>query len=213
MKKDKKENALQTLYNEYIETVTGNPVCDNAGGFSFVLGDGEADSRVVLVGEAPGKDEVRMGKPFVGKAGAILSEFMSGAGIVREELFITNTIKYRLARERISGEGLANRPAKTAEIRQSADFLRRELMIINPDFVVTLGNVPLKALAIVTGLEELEAGIGECHGKVFAAPESSGFLPVIVPLYHPASIIYNRSLKDIYAEDLSKLRELIRGKR
>ena len=211
-----KESALKSLYEEYIKSVTDTPVCDNAGGFSFVLGDGGADSPVVLIGEAPGKDEVAEGRPFVGKAGAILNEFLCGAGLERKELFITNAIKYRLARVGKTGKGLANRPAKTAEIEKGSGYLLRELEIISPKVIVTLGNVPLKALAMCTeGLlrENLSKGIGECHGRAFGSPvgetkKRKG--AVVFPLYHPASTIYNRSLKDVYAEDLKKLSEIIK---
>ena len=207
----KRAAALRELYKEYMETVTSQPVSENAGGFQFVLGDGDIGSDVVLIGEAPGKDEVAQGRPFVGKAGAILSEFMSGAGIERRQLFITNTMKYRLAREAKGGRGgLANRPAKTAEIKQSAAFLYRELKIIAPKVIVTLGNVPLKALALAVSCGELDAGVGSCHGREYREIDASGALKaVLLPLYHPASVIYNRELKSVYLEDLETLRKLI----
>jgi DNA polymerase len=211
-----KESALKSLYEEYIKTVTDAPVCDNAGGFSFVLGDGDAESPVVLIGEAPGKDEVAEGRPFVGKAGAILNEFLQGAGLKRSELFITNAIKYRLARVGKSGKGLANRPAKSAEIEKGAEYLSRELEIISPRFIVTLGNVPLKALAMCTEndlCQKLSEGVGACHGKAFESAVGETERKkgaVIFPLYHPASTIYNRSLKSVYAEDLEKLSEIIK---
>lgn len=211
-----KELELKKLYDEYVKEIVENPVCENPGGFHFVLGDGGADSPVVLIGEAPGKDEVAEGRPFVGKAGAILNEFLYGAGIKRNDLFITNAIKYRLARTGKSGKGFANRPAKAAEIEKSASFLKKELEIISPGFIVTLGNVPLKALAMCTEndlCQKLSEGIGACHGKAFESAvggtdKKKG--AVIFPLYHPASTIYNRSLKDVYAEDLEKLSEIIK---
>ncbi len=220
-----KEVELKALYDEYIREVTQNPTCKNAGGYSFVLGDGSADSKVVLIGEAPGKDEVAEGRPFVGKAGSILDSFMDGAGIVRSELFITNSIKYRLARESKSGKGLANRPAKTKEIAQSAVFLAKELQIINPKIIVTLGNVPLKSISLcaesfnVSGsidelLLSLKKGVGTCHGRSFEIFFGDGKNPgekssLLFPLYHPASIIYNSSLKAVYEKDLAALRKLI----
>ncbi len=226
MNTEKKEKLLALLYDEYMREIKENPVCENAGGYSFVLGDGLADSRVVLIGEAPGKDEVLEGRPFVGKAGGILNEFMEGAGIVRKELFITNAIKFRLAREGKGGRGLANRPAKTKEILQSAAYLYRELQIIEPDFIVTLGNVPLRAVAMcIEGangggefdnmLGELSAGVGDCHGRAFYGAlknsANGGKGSTLVSLYHPASTIYNRSLKNVYAEDLENLGNLIKN--
>lgn len=211
----KRAETLRELYKEYMETVTAQPVSENAGGFQFVLGDGDIGSDIVLIGEAPGKDEVAQGRPFVGKAGAILTEFMNGAGIERKQLFITNTMKYRLAREAKGGRGgLANRPAKSAEIRQSAAFLHRELKIISPKVIVTLGNVPLKAFAAFSPCEALAAGIGECHGREFWNIDVQGGLQaVLLPLYHPASVIYNRELRSVYLEDLEKLRHLIEKER
>ena len=207
----KKAAALRALYDEYARTVAERPEAENAGGFSFVFGDGDVGSDVVLIGEAPGKDEVAEGRPFVGKAGSILSEFLSGAGIERGRLFITNAVKYRLAREARGGRGgLANRPAKTAEIRQGAAFLYRELKILAPDVIVTLGNVPLKALAIASACDALAEGVGCCHGKEFRHFDAQGGLGgVLMPLYHPASVIYNRALRDAYLEDLAALRRLI----
>lgn len=89
---------LEKLYNNYIKTIVETEKPENAGGYSFVWGFGNEQADVVLVGEAPGKDEVANGKPFVGKAGGILDTFLNKTGIRRERLFITNTIKYRLAR-------------------------------------------------------------------------------------------------------------------
>jgi len=212
-----KSLRLADLYREYEREIVQNPVTENAGGYKFVFGDGGADSRVVLIGEAPGKDEVAEGRPFVGKAGAILNSFMSGAGIDRGELFITNAVKYRLARESKGGRGIANRPAKIKEIKQSSVFLLKELQIIKPKFIVTLGNVPLKSVVMCIEAEnidgrydsvisELSGGVGECHGRAYRELISDA---VLVPLYHPASTIYNRSLEAVYEEDLAFLNGII----
>lgn len=179
----------------------------------FVWGFGSPDSKVVLIGEAPGKDEVLQGRPFVGKAGQMLTDFLDGAGLDREDLFITNTMKYRLSREGAKPGTLANRPAKREEILFSYEYLKKEIEIIKPKAVVTLGNVPLKAMMLALESEKNPDGkklsfaslpeIGKIHGIGFK--ETFGNLSFILfPMYHPASIIYNKSLAEIYKNDLEK---------
>ena len=84
-----------------------------AGPLEYVYGHGSCVAGIMLIGEAPGKDEVRMGRPFVGKAGSILSEILENTGFDREDLYITNVVKYRLSREGKRPGTVANRPATT----------------------------------------------------------------------------------------------------
>lgn len=200
---------LTDLYNDYKESIINEIKPENAGTYSFVWGYGNESSDVVLIGEAPGKDEVEKGRPFVGKAGAILDEFLAKTGIERNSLFITNTIKYRLARYKKGYEDikdpskLANRPARHEEIKFGAELLKKELYEIKPKIVVTMGNVPLKAMQIVTGIGAGK-GIGELHGnRILAQIDDYKF--ILFPIYHPASLIYNRDLRDVYENDLITL--------
>ena len=160
----------------------------------LVLGCGRENGGVVLIGEAPGKDEVIAQRPFVGKAGKILDEFLEKTGILREDLFITNTVKLRPYKVSVKGTK-SNRPPNSAELKLCKDCLFEELKTLSPKLIVTLGNTPLKAV-----LEDKTANIGTLHG---ALTERNGFR--IYPIYHPASLIYNRSLAGIYEEYLRRL--------
>lgn len=189
-----KSEQLNILYEEYKKQFQGEEI---------VLGDGNADSRLVLIGEAPGKDEVRLLKPFVGMAGKNLTEFLEILGLGRESIYITNAIKHRLSKVNSDTGRVANRPATKEEIKNNRGYLLKEISIIKPEFVVTLGSVPLKA---VTG--EYDISMGSVHGKLKEL-ELSGAAYKLFPLYHPASIIYNRSLKDVYINDIKKLKDIV----
>lgn len=165
---------------------------------TLVMGDGIANAAVVMVGEAPGEQETIEGKPFVGKAGKNLTEFLALSGLDRKQLYITNTVKVRPSKISPAGR-IVNRPPTQEEIKLFLPWLKREIDIVNPKCICTLGNVPLKALL---GSDKV---IGDMHGKFF---EKDGRL--FYPMYHPASMIYNPSLKEIYREDVIRLGEWIR---
>lgn len=174
------------------------------GEVPLVFGDGNVDSKIVLVGEAPGKTEVEQGRPFVGQAGKNLEEFINILGIVREDLYITNVVKFRPSRVNPDTGRESNRTPTKDEIRICTDFIEQELSAIKPRLVASLGNIALRCI-----LKDDKATIGVLHG----APISVSFADaefVLFPLYHPASIIYNRALKDVYLQDLHKLRDYMK---
>src|SRR5690606_40246878 len=113
----------------------------------------------LIVGEAAVRDEVKFSRPFSGAAGKHLDSFLELAGIDRQDIYITNAIKYRLSKVNPKTGRLSNRPAAKDEIESSRPCLLEEIDIIRPRCIVTLGNVPLRA---VTGNHRLN--IGECHG-------------------------------------------------
>ena len=205
-----KSLELDKLYREYKESVDAR--FPETLPHEFVWGFGSPDSPVMLVGEAPGKDEVLQGRPFVGKAGKMLTAFLEGAGLNREDLFISNTMKYRLSKEGARPGTLVNRPARREEIIFSSAYLKREADILKPKVVVTLGNVPLKAVSYAS-LREGDKGsfsaltdVGSVHGKpIENAFGITGM--ALFPLYHPASVIYNRTLEEAYKNDLKKFFE------
>lgn len=159
----------------------------------LVFGEGAAHARVVLIGEAPGEQESLQGRPFVGKAGKNLDEFLALSGIERAAIYITNTVKYRPVKRSAAGN-MVNRTPTQEEIRLNLPFLKRELALIAPEVIVTLGNVPLRAL-LGNG-----QSIGVCHGQWLSYEGRR-----LYPLYHPASVIYNRALKPVYEEDVIRL--------
>ena len=167
----------------------------------LVFGDGDEQARIVMIGEAPGEQETIQGRPFVGKAGKNLDEFLRLSGMDRRALYITNTVKFRPTRISKAGR-VVNRPPTQEEVKLSVPWLKREIKMIAPEVIVTLGNVPLKALL---GKEKT---IGECHGQWLEWEKLR-----VYPLYHPASIIYNPSLREVYEADVVRMGKEMRKER
>lgn len=165
---------------------------------ALVFGEGAFSAKLMMIGEAPGEQETLQGRPFVGKAGKNLDEFLELSGLKREEIYITNTVKFRPVKKSPAGR-FSNRPPTKEEIALFLPWLKKEIALVKPLCVATLGNVPLRA---VTGRN---ITIGETHGQ---------FLDVdglrLYPLYHPASLIYNPALRDVYLEDVKRLGEWVR---
>lgn len=165
----------------------------------LVFGEGNTSAAVMLVGEAPGEQETLQQRPFVGKAGKNLDEFLEIIGMRREALYITNVVKFRPTRTHERTGRLSNRPPTREEIDLCYHMLAGEVAIVAPRVVVTLGNTPLR-----TVLDDPKASIGACHGQ--PRPASMGKVSfTLFPLYHPASIIYNRSLRDTFLSDALRL--------
>lgn len=164
----------------------------------LVFGEGALRARVMMIGEAPGEQEALKGRPFVGRAGKNLDQFIEESGLSRGEMYVTNVVKFRPTKISAAGR-VVNRPPTQEEMQLFLPFLKREIAVIQPGVLVTLGNVPLKAL-LGPG-----AVIGEMHGTLLDTPYGTLF-----PMYHPASLIYNRSLRDVYAQDMRALSDLIK---
>ncbi len=166
----------------------------------IVFGEGNLNAKIVLIGEAPGSKEIEFRKPFVGQAGKNLDEFLEIVGINRDDIYITNVVKIRPYRINKKTGRKVNRPPNNYEIEKYSKFLFEELELINPNIIVTLGNVPLQTM-----IKDKSIKIGDFHGKIYNVNNR-----YIFPLYHPAAVIYNRSLRDTYVKDLKNLREYIR---
>ena len=162
---------------------------------ALVFGEGPQKPKLMLIGEAPGEQETLQGRPFVGKAGQNLDHFLALAGLRREEIYISNAVKLRPTKTGKTGR-LSNRPPTKDEIALFRPWLLREITEVAPQMIATLGNVPLRA---VTGRS---LTIGEVHGQVIDAGETG--LPLFA-LYHPASLIYNRALSEVYEQDVRAL--------
>ena len=165
----------------------------------LVHGEGEIGARVMLVGEAPGEQETLQGRPFVGKAGRNLNEFLELAGLERSALYVTNAVKFRPTKRSAAGRTV-NRPPTREEVSLFLPWLRREIELVAPEVIVTLGNVPLRALTWP------KAVIGDVHG---AFQDVDGLR--LYPMYHPASLIYNPALRPVYAEDIRRLSAHLRA--
>ena len=161
----------------------------------LVLGEGKADSPVLmLIGEAPGETEVLKRRPFVGKAGKNLDEFLLLAHLNREDIFVSNVVKIRPTEIGPTGR-TRNRAPNKEELSLFTPWLLKEIEAVRPHSLVTLGNVPLKALT------DGKATVGDCHGQWL---DSRAGIPLF-SLYHPASIIYRRALAPVYEQDVLSL--------
>ena len=162
-----------------------------------VPGEGNSLARLVLIGEAPGRKEDELGRPFVGSAGKILDKVLNTAELSRDEVYILNILKCRPPR---------NRRPKKSEIKLCEEFLELQLSILKPLIIASMGNSALQYLFNKYKLGK--AVIGDVHGSIFNIETSWG--PVkLVPLYHPAAAIYNRQLVDTLKTDMEKLKKLI----
>lgn len=164
----------------------------------LVLGEGKISS-IMLIGEAPGKNEILQGKAFVGKAGENLTAFLKVLNLSREDIYITNTVKKRPIKKSEKGT-ISNRKPTKKEIEEFYPFLLEEIKLVNPKLIVTLGSVP------ITTLLRHDLKMSDIAGEPI---EILGYK--VFPLYHPASIIYNASLKQVYEKHLLILREYIKS--
>ncbi len=163
-----------------------------------VIGQGNHAAAIMFVGEAPGKNEAMTSKPFCGAAGRILDELLASADIKREDVYITNIVKDRPP---------GNRDPLPQEIEAYAPFLDRQIDIIQPKIIATLGRFSMAYLMKKFGLElELDV-ISKIHGKIFEGEASYGKIKLI-PLYHPAVAIYNPNTKETLKKDFQLLRSV-----
>lgn len=185
--------ALEQMQNDCRRRAGGE------GRTHYVFGRGNADARLMLIGEAPGATEDRRGLPFVGRAGQLLDALLAEAGIDAENVYITNVVKFRPMRSsREPGRPRNDRPPNKAEITACLPILQRQIEIINPQVICTLGNTPLRTLLNVA------SGIGRMHGKSVAYRD----IPVL-PTYHPAAVFHNPSLRALLSEDLRKVQRIL----
>lgn len=185
---------------DFQEKLQKNFQCSAFGEKKLVFGEGARKPVLMMIGEAPGGDEEKQGKPFVGKAGKNLSSFLEVIGLKREEIYISNVVKLRPTKNSPKTGKAVNRPPSRDEIAFFLPYLMEEIQLMAPKMIVTLGNVPLKA---VSGDNNMT--IGDVHGKPYKLTEDR----ILFPLYHPAAIIYNRALSQVYQEDLVTLKNFL----
>ncbi len=171
---------FQDKYADFFETV--HP--DYFDQKLFVPGFGCEESKYALIGEAPGANEVKQGKPFVGRAGKRLDEILSNIGVKRSELYITNLVKVRPPN---------NRNPTKKEIAAWAPLLREEIDSVKPEIIITLGNFASRQML------DTSKGISQIHGRIFTREGLK-----IMPTYHPAATLYDRSKGPELEKDLRK---------
>ncbi|PID32216.1 uracil-DNA glycosylase [Candidatus Saccharibacteria bacterium] len=208
----------QRLLDDLQAKILSDGVCPDlaAQATQLVFGDGNPDSDIVFIGEAPGKNEDLQGRPFVGAAGKFLDEMLQCIHLQREHIYITNIVKYRPPN---------NRDPLPAEKQAFLPYLQVQLEIIQPKIVVTLGRHSTNCF-----LPDLQ--ISKVHGQpkrirlayhgrngAQSAKHSSGdsdsagsaaVMPVVIlPLYHPAAALYNGAMRQTLLDDFVKIPAII----
>ena len=178
----KQSISLEALRTE-VEACKKCPLWE--GRTQVVFGVGNPEARVLVIGEAPGKNEDIQGEPFVGAAGKYLNELLGYADLERNDIYIANILKCRPP---------DNRNPLPEEIEMCSPYLREQTRSINPDFIVTLGNYSTKFIL------KTEVGITRLHGSIQQAGKFKVF-----PVYHPAAAIYDRSKREALEADFKSL--------
>lgn len=160
-----------------------------------VPGYGNPDAQIVFIGEAPGKDEDIQGIPFVGRAGQFLNEMLGEIGMKREDIYITNIVKYRPPN---------NRDPEPSEKEACAPWLYEELSFIKPKMIIFLGRHSMNDF-----FPDLK--ISSVHGKLIHKKFPHIATEYFLPLYHPASALYNGSMRETLMEDFKKIPKAIKA--
>lgn len=160
-----------------------------------VIGEGSHEAKIMFVGEAPGRNEAKTGRPFCGAAGKILDDLLAQEGINRLDVYITNIVKDRPQN---------NRDPLPEEIKIYGPFLDQQIEIIQPQVIATLGRYSMKYIMEKFKLEDALRSISDLHGREFSAQTGYGEIRII-PLYHPAAAIYNRALIEELKKDFKIL--------
>lgn len=184
-----KLDELQRLAKEIIENNVTPEL--KAGAIQLVMGDGNSDADIVFIGEAPGQKEDEQGIPFVGAAGKFLNGMLAAANLKREDVYITNIVKYRPPN---------NRDPEPEEKREFWPYLMRQLEIIKPKVVITLGRHSGAAF-----IPDLVISRDHGHARTVKYHEYE-FL--VIPLYHPAAALYNGSMRQVLIDDFLAAKNL-----
>ena len=153
-----------------------------------VPGDGHFDTKLMFVGEAPGREEDKQGLPFVGKSGQLFSELLNSVGIDRNKVFITSAIKCRPPQ---------NRNPSSNEVDSCSSYLFEQIEAISPRVICVLGNIAARVLLGKSGITKIRGKVVEKGGIVY------------LPTYHPAAAARNPRLKIVLKKDLEKLAGLL----
>jgi uracil-DNA glycosylase family 4 len=164
-----------------------------------VLGEGNPDANILFIGEAPGKNEVETGRPFTGPSGEVLAEMLRGINLKREDVFLTNILMDRPPEKR---------DPNPEEIAFYTPFVDRIIDIIQPAVIATLGRFSMQYILKKLDLPDKRGTITQLHGKLIKTRMSYGEIHV-VPLYHPAVVLYSASQKDTLRKDFEKLKLFI----
>ncbi len=184
----------QQLLDQIAADIRENNVCPDLAktATQLVFADGNPDAKLVFIGEAPGKNEDIQGIPFVGAAGKFLQEMLATIGMQREDIYITNIVKYRPPE---------NRDPTPEEKKAFLPYLMRQLEVIQPIIVVTLGRHSMEAFLPDKKISQIH---GEPKRIVFGKQKV-----VILPLFHPAAALYNGGLRQTLLDDFARIPRII----
>lgn len=186
-------SALEAYHRDEVATCVRCPLSE--GRTQVVVGSGDLAADLMFVGEAPGYHEDIQGIPFVGASGKLLSQLLEGIGLTRDDVFVANVLKCRPP---------GNRDPQPAEIRECEPHLFRQVSLIRPRMICTLGNFATKLLS---GRPD---GISRVHGHELPI-EIGGHALLLYPLYHPAAALYTRSMLSTLEADFARIPELLGG--
>ena len=158
-----------------------------------VIGQGSHNAEIMFIGEAPGLNEAKTGVPFCGASGRVLDELLKHVGIKREDVYVTNILKDRPPN---------NRDPEANEIEVCIPYLKKQIEIIKPKVICTLGRYSMEVIMQQFGLTDKLDSISKIHGKVFDHNEIK-----IIPLYHPAVVVYNSNMKETLKTDFQTLKK------
>lgn len=164
-----------------------------------VPGEGGYKKQIMLVGEAPGKNEDVQGRPFVGRAGELLNELLDSIGLSRDHVFITNVLKCRPPH---------NRDPRPEEVRACAPYLERQMRVLKPKLMVTLGRFAWQWACENMGIEYVP--IYRAHGRPYRTQTIVYGTVWVFPTYHPAAALYNKQLEPVLREDFKRLGDVLK---
>ncbi len=157
---------------------------------NIVTGEGNTDSEILLIGEAPGKEEDKRKRPFVGKAGDLLNNFLEKIGLERDEIYITNVVKCRPP---------SNRDPKQKEMDACNKYLKKQLEIIDPSLIISMGRIASMRM------KRERISLKEIHGTLTNTDNEYGNKKLFIT-YHPAACLYNKNLEKVLLDDFKKLK-------
>ena len=186
---------------EKLEKLTQETLCDelSKSAKNLVFGKGNCNASVLFIGEAPGMQEDVEGIPFVGRAGLELDKILNEIGLGLDECYIANILKYRPPN---------NRDPTIEEIREHAPYLIKQVEIIEPKIIVTLGNFSTKFVLSKFNTSSMNKvlGVTQLHGKIQYV-EKNGKKYKVMPMFHPAAILYKPVLREQFVKDFENLKK------
>lgn len=197
MTQEERDNALRAIRDDLLEN-SSLPLFAYRTEHKYlpVVGEGSHEAKIVFIGEAPGKNEALTARPFCGASGKILDQLLESVGLHRADIYITNIVKDRPPE---------NRDPLPHEIESYGPYLDKQLEIIQPKVIATLGRFSMEYIMRKFGLGMNVEPISKAHGKAFIANCKWGQVNII-PLYHPAASIYNQHLRDTLRKDFQILK-------